>query len=513
MSKKQTVLMILDGYGISEEIEGNAIKVANTPNLDSIMETYPFQKGYTSGLMVGLPEGQMGNSEVGHLNIGAGRIVYQELTRITKSISDGDFFENEALLLAIDNCKEYSSDLHIAGLLSDGGVHSHTSHLYATLELAKRKGLTNVYVHVFLDGRDTAPTSGKNYLANLEDKLKEIGVGKIATVSGRFYAMDRDNRWERIKQSYDAIVMGIGGQSNSSLECVTASYEKDINDEFVIPTIILENDMPIATLKENDSFVMINFRPDRAREITRAICDPLFSQFERGKGFFQVKYVGLTEYDITIPNKLVAYSPQTLDNTIGQYISELGLKQLRVAETEKYAHVTFFFNGGVEKENENEDRILIKSPQIATYDLQPEMHASQVTDAVIKSLSEYKYDLIIINYANPDMVGHTGKMEAAVKSIEAIDGEVGRVLKTLLEVDGQMFLCADHGNSEKMIDLETNEPFTAHTTNPVPFVLINCNSAHGLRENGRLCDISPTLLDMMNIPKPIEMTGISLIIK
>lgn len=513
MDKKLTVLMVLDGFGINDKEDGNAIKLANTPNIDKILKDYPCQKGYASGLDVGLPDGQMGNSEVGHLNIGAGRIVYQELTRITKSIADGDFFENPALLSAVENCKNYDSDLHLFGLLSDGGVHSHNEHLYALLKLAKMKGLTRVYIHAFLDGRDTPPTSGKDFVAKLEDKIKEIGVGKIATISGRYYAMDRDNRWERVQQAYDAIVLGKGQSADSSMECMETSYARDVNDEFVVPTVIMENGMPTATVKENDSIIFFNFRPDRAREITRTFCDENFTGFERAKGFFNVKYVCFTNYDITIENKEVAYNPQKLENTLGEYISSLGLKQLRLAETEKYAHVTFFFNGGVEAPNPNEERILIPSPKVATYDLKPEMSAIEVTDRLVENILKNEKDLIIINYANPDMVGHTGVLPAAIKAIETIDGCLERVMEALLKVDGQMFLCADHGNSDQLIDYNTGEPFTAHTTNPVPFVLINCKSAKGLKEGGKLADIAPTLLDMMGIEKPKEMTGNSLLVK
>lgn len=513
MSKKPTVLMILDGYGLNDRIDGNAIKQANIPVMDKIQAKYPFVKGYASGLDVGLPDGQMGNSEVGHLNMGAGRIVYQELTRITKAIKDGDFFENEEFLLAIDNCKQKNSDLHLYGLVSDGGVHSHMTHIFALLELAKKNGLENVYIHAFLDGRDTPPTSGQSFLVQLENKMKEIGVGKIATVSGRYYAMDRDKRWDRVKLAYDALVLGKGDMAPSVEFCMTSSYEKNINDEFVIPTIILNNGKPTATIKANDSIIFFNFRPDRARELTRAFCDEEFDGFERANGYFPVKYVCFTEYDITIGNKSVAYKPQSLSNTLGEYISSLGLKQARIAETEKYAHVTFFFNGGVEKENEGEDRILVSSPKVATYDLQPEMSAIEVTDKFVEAIESGKYDLIITNYANPDMVGHTGVMEAAIKAIETVDKCVGRVLEALLKVDGQMFICADHGNSDQLIDYETEQPFTAHTTNPVPFILVNYKDGVTLNEGGKLADIAPTLLEMMEISQPAEMTGKSLLIK
>jgi 2,3-bisphosphoglycerate-independent phosphoglycerate mutase len=513
LNKKQTVLMILDGYGLSDEAHGNAIHIANTPNIDNLMKEYPWQKGHTSGLAVGLPDGQMGNSEVGHVNIGAGRIVYQELTRITKAIEDKDFFENKELLLAIENCKIYNSDLHIAGLLSDGGVHSHIDHLYAVLKLAKDNGLTNVYVHAFLDGRDTAPKAGKEFISQLEQYMEENNIGKIASLSGRFYALYRDNRWERVKQTYDSMVSGIGQHALSAKECINDSYAKDVNDEFILPTIIINDEKPVALVKENDSFIMFNFRPDRARELIKTFCDPNFNEFERPNGYFKIKCVCFTEYDITIPNKEIAFKSQSLNNTLGEYISNLGLKQLRVAETEKYAHVTFFFNGGVEKENLNEDRILIPSPKVETYDLQPEMNASQVTDVLKKAIKESEYDLIIVNYANADMVGHTGKVDAAVKAIESLDKEVGRVIEMLLSVDGQMFICADHGNSEKMIDHDTKGVFTAHSTNPVPFILVNCKSAKGLKQDGKLSDIAPTILEMMDLQKPIEMTGESLLVK
>lgn len=513
MDKKLTVLMILDGYGETEVLEGNAIKMAKTPNIDNIVKKYHFELGYASGLDVGLPKGQMGNSEVGHLNIGAGRIVYQELTRITKSIADGDFFDKQEFLDAVNNCKKNDTALHLFGLLSDGGVHSHIEHLYALLTLAKRQGLSKVYIHAFLDGRDTPPTSGKIFLNNLENKIKEIGVGKIATVSGRYYAMDRDKRYERVKIAYDALALGKGESAESALQCIESSYERDVKDEFVLPTVIIENGVPVGTINKDDSIIFFNFRPDRAREITRAFCDKDFKEFEREKGFINLTYVCFTEYDNTILNKRVVFKPQTLNNTLGEYISSLGLKQLRLAETEKYAHVTFFFNGGVEKEYLGEERILVPSPKVATYDLKPEMSAYEVTDVLLKSIREKKHDLIIVNYANADMVGHTGFLNSAVKAIETVDICIGKVLEELLKVDGQMFICADHGNSDKMIDYDTKETFTAHSSNPVPFILVNCKSAKGLKKNGKLCDIAPTILDMMSINAPSEMTGQSLLIK
>lgn len=510
---KTTILMILDGYGINNKEEGNAIKLANKPNLDKIMGEYPCVKGYASGLAVGLPDGQMGNSEVGHLNMGAGRIIYQDLTKITKAVEDGDFFKNKALLSAVENCKKNNSDLHLFGLLSTGGVHSHLSHIFALLKLAKDNGLTNVYLHAFLDGRDTPPTSAKGFLAEVEDKMKEIGVGKVATISGRYYAMDRDNRWDRVEKAYNAITKGEGNTAESAEACMTDSYAEGVNDEFVVPTVIMENGQPTATVKENDSVIFFNFRPDRAREMTRCFCDEEFEGFKRAKGYFPVKFVCFTDYDVTIKNKEVAFPKEKITNTLGEYIASKGLKQARIAETEKYAHVTFFFNGGVEEPNEGEERILVPSPKVATYDLQPEMSAPQVTEKLVDAIKSKKYDLIIINYANPDMVGHTGIIPAAVKAIETIDECVGKVYDAVKATDAQMFICADHGNSDQLVDYTTGKPFTAHTTNPVPFVLVNCHKAKGLQEDGKLCDIAPTLLDMMGLEQPKEMTGHSLLIK
>lgn len=512
MRKKTTVLMILDGFGLSDKVEGNAIKLADTPNLDKIMKEYPSVKGNASGLFVGLPDGQMGNSEVGHLNMGAGRIVYQELTRITKSINDGDFFQNKALLSAIENVKERNSSLHIMGLLSDGGVHSHNEHLYGLLKLAKVNNVEKVYIHCFLDGRDTSPTSGKDFLADLEEKISEIGVGKIASLSGRYYAMDRDNRWERVEHSYNAMVMGKGDSTENVISYIENSYSKGVNDEFIIPTVVVENDRPVATINENDSVIFFNYRPDRAREMTKVFCDENFSEFDREKGFFNTKFVTFTDYDSSLKNKEVAFLKESLTNTFGEYISKLGLKQLRMAETEKYAHVTFFFNGGVEEPYENEDRILIPSPKVATYDMQPEMSANEVTEKLVENIESSKYDLIIVNYANPDMVGHTGVVDATIKAIQTIDKCIGKVVSCIIENDAQLFICADHGNSDQLIDYETGQPFTAHTTNPVPFILVN-SDAKGLKENGKLADIAPTLLDIMDIAKPLEMTGESLIVK
>ncbi|MDE6887615.1 MAG: 2,3-bisphosphoglycerate-independent phosphoglycerate mutase [Eubacterium sp.] len=512
MSKKPTVLMILDGFGLNDTDEGNAVAQANTPVLDKLKKDYPFVKGYASGLAVGLPDGQMGNSEVGHLNMGAGRIVYQELTRISKEIEDGDFFQNEAMLNAVQNCKDNGSDLHLFGLVSDGGVHSHNTHIYGLLELAKKEGLTNVYVHCFMDGRDTAPSSGKGFIQELVDKMAELGVGQIATISGRYYAMDRDNRWDRVEKAYLALTKGEGVKAQDPVAAMQASYDDDKTDEFVLPTVIEKDGHPVATVKDSDSVIFFNFRPDRAREMTRVFCCDDFNGFERGPRK-QVKYVCFTEYDVTIPNKEIAFKKVELHNTFGQFLAANGMTQARIAETEKYAHVTFFFNGGVEEPNKGEERILVKSPKVATYDLQPEMSAPQVCDKLCEAIRSQDYDVIIINFANPDMVGHTGVMEAAVKAVEAVDGCVGRALEALLEVDGQMFLCADHGNAEQLVDYETGVPFTAHTINPVPFILINYDPAYTLKEGGRLADIVPTLIEMMGMEKPAEMTGESLLVR
>ena len=497
MSKKPTVLLIMDGFGLNDRHEANAVYEANTPNIDKLMEECPFVKGNASGLAVGLPDGQMGNSEVGHLNMGAGRIENQELTRITKAIKDGDFFDNKAFLEAVENCKKNNSTLHLYGLLSDGGVHSHNTHLYALLELAKRQGLTDVCVHCFLDGRDTAPTSGKEFIEELETKIKEIGVGQIASIEGRYYAMDRDNRWDRVEKAYAALVYGEGNEAADAVEAIQASYDNDKTDEFVIPTVIKKDGQPVGTVKANDSVIFFNFRPDRAREITRAMCDPEFTGFERRNGVFPLTYVCFTEYDETIPGKIIAFHKEEITNTFGEFLAANGLTQLRLAETEKYAHVTFFFNGGVEVPNKGEDRILVKSPAVATYDLQPEMSAPEVGEKLVEAIKSDKYDVIIINFANPDMVGHTGVQEAAIKAVETVDTCVGNAVAALKEVDGQMFICADHGNCEQLIDYETGEPYTAHTTNPVPFILVNYDPAYTLREGGCLADIAPTLIEMM----------------
>lgn len=512
MNNKPIVLMILDGFGLSDKKEGNGVKEARTPTLDRLTKEYPFVKGYASGLAVGLPEGQMGNSEVGHLNIGAGRIVYQELTRITKSIEDGEFFENRTLLEAMDNCKRYKSDLHLFGLLSNGGVHSSNQHLYALLKLAKKEHVDRVFVHVFLDGRDTAPTSGLEFIKELEEEMGKTGVGKIATVMGRYFAMDRDNRWDRVETAYKALTKSEGLMSPSAEYAVQKSYNDGVTDEFVQPIIIAEDNKPLAVVKENDSVIFFNFRPDRARQITRAFCDDKFASFDRGERV-KTTYVCFTEYDVTILNTMIAFGKTELKNTFGEFLAAHHMKQLRLAETEKYAHVTFFFNGGVETPNEGEERILINSPKVATYDLQPEMSAFQVCDTLVKALDSKKYDVIIINFANPDMVGHTGNEEAVIKAIEAIDECVKRSVDALIKAGGIMFLCADHGNAEQMINYATKEKFTAHTTNPVPFLLVNANPAYTLKEGGRLCDIVPTLIELMGLTKPKEMTGDSLLIK
>ena len=502
--KKPLILMILDGFGIAGD-KGNAIKAANKPNIDRLFSSNPVTQIGASGMDVGLPDGQMGNSEVGHTNIGAGRVVYEELTRITKSIQDGDFFQNEALCNAIDNAVKNGTALHIMGLLSDGGVHSHNTHLYGILELAKKKGLEKVYVHAFLDGRDVPPSSGKDYVAACVEEMKKIGVGQIATVMGRYYAMDRDNRWERVVKAYSAMVYGEGVKCADPVEAVAASYAEGVTDEFVVPTVI-DGAAPIGA---NDSMIFYNFRPDRAREITRTFVDPDFTGFERKKGFFPLTYVCMTQYDATMPNVQVAFKPQSLDNTFGEYISNKGLTQLRIAETEKYAHVTFFFNGGVENTYENEDRILVGSPKVATYDLQPEMSAYEVADKCTEAIKSGKYDVIVLNFANCDMVGHTGVFDAAVKAVEAVDACVGKVTDAIAEMGGVSLITADHGNADKMFE-DDGSPFTAHTTNPVPFCVIGYPCQ--LREGGKLADIAPTMLQILGLEQPEEMTGKSLIL-
>ena len=502
--KKPLVLTIMDGFGLNPSDYGNAIVEANTPNLDKLFAENPHTQIGASGLNVGLPDGQMGNSEVGHTNIGAGRVVYQEPTRITKSIEDGDFFQNEASVGAVDHCLKEGTDLHLMGLLSDGGVHSHNSHLYGLLELAKRKGLSRVYVHCLMDGRDVPPTSGKDFVAELVAKMEEIGVGKVATVMGRYYAMDRDNRWERVEKAYAACVYREGVQESDPVEAVAHSYEQDITDEFIVPAVIEGG----TAIKANDSVIFFNFRPDRAREITRTFVDPDFNGFERKNGFFPLHYVCFTQYDATMPNVTVAFHPQSLKNTLGEYLSDLGKTQLRIAETEKYAHVTFFFNGGVEQVFPGEDRVLIASPKVATYDLKPEMSAYEVMEEAVRRILSGAYDVIILNFANCDMVGHTGIYEAACKAVTTVDECVAKVVEATSKMGGISLITADHGNAERMVDTD-GEPFTAHTTNPVPFYIVGANVR--LRD-GRLADIAPTMLDLMGLEKPAEMDGETLIV-
>ena len=510
--KKPVVLCIMDGFGFNPSDYGNAITAAKTPRLDEIFKNNPMTYIGASGMDVGLPDGQMGNSEVGHTNIGAGRVVYQELTRITKSIMDGDFFTNDVFMGAIENCKKNNSALHLIGLLSDGGVHSHNTHLYALIELAKKNGLEKVYVHALLDGRDVPPSSGVDFVKELEDKLDEIGVGKIATVMGRFYAMDRDNMWDRVGMAYNAMVNREGIVTDSALEAVKKSYEtidedgKYLTDEFVMPTVVNGAD----AISKNDSVIFFNFRPDRAREITRTFVDPDFTGFER-KAFFPLYYVCMTQYDAEMPNVHVAYKPQTLTNTMGEYLSKLGKTQLRIAETQKYAHVTFFYNGGEEKVYPGEDRVLIDSPKISTFDLNPEMSAYEVCDAACEQILSGKYDVVILNYANCDMVGHTGIFDAAVKAVEAVDECVGKLVDATMKMDGVILITADHGNADKMYE-DDGSPFTAHTTNPVPLVVVGKECALK-QEGGRLCDLSPTMLDIMGLDIPSEMSGVSLIEK
>ena len=512
MKKKPTVLMILDGYGMRDTCEHNAVCEAKTPIMDQLMSQCPFVRGNASGLAVGLPDGQMGNSEVGHLNMGAGRIVYQELTRITKSIEDGDFFENPEFLAAADTCKKNDSALHLFGLVSDGGVHSHLTHLFGLLEFAKRQGLKKVYVHCFLDGRDTPPTSGKEFVAELEKKMQQLGIGEVASVMGRYYAMDRDKNWDRVQKAYDVLTKAEGEKAEGACAGIQESYDKEVNDEFVVPFYVEKDGKPVATIQDGDSVIFFNFRPDRAREITRAFCADEFDGFAREKRL-DLTYVCFTEYDETIPNKEVAFHKVSITNTFGEFLAAHNMTQARIAETEKYAHVTFFFNGGVEEPNKGEDRILVKSPKVATYDLKPEMSAYEVCDKLTGAIRSEKYDVIIINFANPDMVGHTGIQAAAIAAVEAVDECVGKTVEALKEVGGQMFICADHGNAEQLIDYETGAPFTAHTTNPVPFILVNYDENYTLREGGCLADIAPTLIEMMGMQQPAEMTGKSLLVR
>lgn len=505
--------MILDGYGMRDTCEHNAVCEAKTPIMDQLMSQCPFVRGNASGLAVGLPDGQMGNSEVGHLNMGAGRIVYQELTRITKSIEDGDFFENPEFLAAADTCKKNDSALHLFGLVSDGGVHSHLTHLFGLLEFAKRKGLKKVYVHCFLDGRDTPPTSGKEFVAELEKKMQQLGIGEVASVMGRYYAMDRDKNWDRVQKAYDVLTKAEGEKAESACAGIQASYDKEVNDEFVVPFYVEKDGKPVATIQDGDSVIFFNFRPDRAREITRAFCDEGFTGFAREKKL-DLTFVCFTDYDETIGNKLIAFKKEEIKNTFGEFLAAHHMTQARIAETEKYAHVTFFFNGGVEEPNEGEDRILVPSPkEVPTYDLKPEMSAPIVCDKLVEAIESGKYDVIIINFANPDMVGHTGVESAAIKAIETVDACVGRAVEAIKAAGGVLFICADHGNAEVMVDEATGEPWTAHTTNQVPFILVGADPAYKLREGGRLCDIVPTLIELMGLEKPKEMTGESLLVK
>lgn len=500
--KKPLALIIMDGFGLDNNTVGNAIHAAATPNLSRLFSENPFTAIGASGMDVGLPDGQMGNSEVGHTNIGAGRVVYQELTRITKSIQDGDFQKNPALCAAMANAKDRA--LHLIGLLSDGGVHSHLNHLFGLLDMAKASGVEKVFVHCLMDGRDVPPTSGKDFVVQLQNKLNELGIGSIATVMGRYYAMDRDNRWERVEKAYAAMVYGEGVQNSNAVSAMAESYAAGVTDEFVIPTVCDTN----GTIGPNDSVVFFNFRPDRAREITRTLVDPDFAGFERKHGFFPLTYVCMTQYDATMPNVEVAFKPQSLENTLGEYLGKNGLTQLRIAETEKYAHVTFFFNGGVEREFPGEDRVLINSPKVATYDLQPEMSAYPVCDAVVEKIRSGNYDVIILNYANCDMVGHTGVFDAAKAAVEAVDTCVGKTVEAVLDMGGVALITADHGNADRMME-EDGSPFTAHTTNPVPFCVVGHDCR--LREGGRLCDIAPTMLEILNLEQPAEMDGTTLI--
>lgn len=503
--KKPLALIILDGFGYNSSDYGNAVVAAKTPNIDKLLASCPHTLIGASGMDVGLPDGQMGNSEVGHTNIGAGRIVYQELTRITKAIKDGDFFDNAAFNAAVENCKKNGSALHLMGLMSDGGVHSHNGHLFALVELAKKAGLEKVFIHCFMDGRDVPPTSGKDFIAELQQKLDEIGVGKIATISGRYYAMDRDNRWERVEKAYAAMVYGEGNRNSCPVDTMEKSYAADITDEFVVPTVCTEG----AAIQPNDSVIFFNFRPDRAREITRTFVDQGFNGFERKKGFFPLYFVCMTQYDATMPNVDVAFKPQSLTNTFGEYISEKGLTQLRIAETEKYAHVTFFFNGGVETSFKGEDRALIPSPKVATYDLKPEMSAYEVCDEVVSRINSGKYDVIILNYANCDMVGHTGVFDAAVAAVEAVDTCVGKTVDAILAQGGAALITADHGNADQMYEPD-GSPFTAHTTNPVPLIGVGLDGK-SLKEGGKLADLAPTMLELLGLAKPDEMDGQSLL--
>lgn len=514
MKKQLNALLIMDGFGIAENINRNAIKEAGTPNLDALCERFPHTTIGASGLDVGLPNGQMGNSEVGHLNMGAGRVVYQDLTRISLDIENGDFYQNDALIWAMDGAAR-SGALHLMGLLSDGGVHSHNTHLYALLQMAKKRGISRVYVHCFLDGRDVPPKSGLDFVRQLEAKMQEIGIGEIATVMGRYWAMDRDNRWERVQRAYDAMVLGKGVEAHNASEAVSNSYAqpKMGTDEFVAPTVITKSGKPVARIEPFDSIIFFNFRPDRAREITYALTQMYFAEFEREKGFFPLRFVAMTQYDALQTNLRVAYQKAPPVNTIGEYISKLGMTQLRIAETEKYAHVTFFFNGGEETLFAGEDRVLIPSPKVATYDLKPEMSANEVTEEALRRIHSGAYDFMVLNFANCDMVGHTGVIPATINAVQTVDRCVGRLVSAILAEGGRCIVTADHGNADQMLDPNGSVPFTAHTTNPVPVILCDLNEATTLRSDGRLADLAPTLLDMAGVPLPQEMTGTSLRVK
>ncbi|MHB8125985.1 MAG: 2,3-bisphosphoglycerate-independent phosphoglycerate mutase [Desulfitobacteriaceae bacterium] len=508
---KPLLLMILDGWGYSPTYEGNAIAQAFLPNFRYLESSYPRTLLKASGEAVGLPAGQMGNSEVGHLNIGSGRVVYQEFTRISKAVTEKALPSNPVLNDAMTRVKTNGKALHFMGLLSDGGVHSHQDHLFALIEMAKDLGVERIYIHAFLDGRDVLPQSAKEYLTKLEEKLKVLGVGQIASVSGRYYAMDRDKRWERLEKGFRAIVYGEGEKAAGALSAVEKSYHQRVNDEFVLPTVIVNSQgLPIAKIETGDSVIFYNFRSDRARELTRAFVDKEFSGFERPERP-QVHFVCMTEYDMTI-TAYVAFPPQNLENTLGEVLGQAGLKQLRIAETEKFAHVTFFFNGGIEEPNQGEERSLVPSPKVATYNLQPAMSAPELTQELIATLRENSFDVIILNFANPDMVGHTGVFDATIQAVEEVDKCLGEIVEVMKELGGTLLITADHGNAESKLDLTTGLPFTAHTTNPVPFILVDERFRNNtLREGGALCDIAPTILELLMISKPLEMTGTELI--
>ena len=513
MSKTMTALLIMDGFAINPEHKGNAVYQQGTPNVDALAAKYPYTTIAACGMDVGLPEGQMGNSEVGHLNIGAGRIVYQELTRITKDINDGDFFKKTALIEAMESANNNNKAVHLMGLLSDGGVHSHNSHLYALLEMCKQHNVKNVYVHCFMDGRDVSPTSGIHYIKELQAKIAEIGVGEIATVMGRYWSMDRDNLWDRVKKAYDAMALGKGeATATSAVEAVEQSYAINELDEFIKATVILKDNKPVATINEGDSVIFFNFRPDRARQLTRAFILPEFDGFVREKGYFKTHYVTMTQYDETFTGISIVNLPSSMDNTLGEYLAKNNKTQLRIAETQKYPHVTFFFNGGVEKPNVGEDRILVPSSKVATFDLKPEMSAYEITEKAIEAVNSEKYDVMILNFANCDMVGHTGILEAAMVAVKVVDECVQKVVGAILAKGGRAFVTADHGNADQMIDPVTGEPFTAHTTFPVPFIAVGEEMiGKTLRQGGRLADIAPTMLASMGMEIPEEMTGKSLI--